>query len=171
MALVEARRATRHESADVVQPSPSNDRYLQWRARLAAKQEARRQHFETVAEPPPSPSSSWDPALLFEHDETPAPGARPAEPESAPTPRDVIDLRVAESPVLPEAFDPAVSKVVAPSRRRALAAQYTRTPRAPSPSTASTADLLRQLNEQRLTGVISEDEFKARKAELFGAQH
>jgi hypothetical protein len=150
----------------------TRDAYQEWRARLAAKHDARRGRSELPSTPAPAPR--WDPALLFE-------SARPAEsPEddvvatltgadAAPA---AIDLRTpldATGPC-PAASDPAPPPQLAavPSRPRALVSSPAGSsepgPARPSPAVA---DALRELNERRVAGAISEAQFNARKAELF----
>jgi hypothetical protein len=134
-----------------------SDAYLRWRQRLAAKQQAQRGQTDEPPKAPPNPM--WDPAHLFES----------KAPVSS---TDEVDLRtpIHPSPPSDRAADPSPEPppTAAPTRRRALVASLARSQRRsdrrPAPSIA---EALRDLNEQRLAGTISEDEFKARKAELF----
>jgi len=151
----------------VVQTNPQNDVYLQWRARLAAKQEARRQQYDPPAEPTPAPPPEWDAAQLFEHDEKPAVAARRVEPEPAPAAPEVIDLRVPAEPTMNA--EPAVPLPTDPPRRQALLERYTRRAKGLAVSSPSVAQRMRELNEQRLAGTIDEHEFKVRKADLFNS--
>lgn len=149
----------------MVQNNPQNDVYLQWRARLAAKQEARRQQYDPPAEPTPAPPPAWDAAQLFERDEKPAVHAHQIEADPAPAAPEVIDLRQPAEPTTTAA--PSVTLPTEPPRRQALLERYTRRARGLAPLAPSVAEQIRELNEQRLAGTIDEHEFKARKAELF----
>lgn len=160
----------------MIETTPRSDAYQAWRARLAAKQEERR---AAAVEPAPEPAANprWDPAAVFEpaapepapEPPAPAPPAPVAEPEVIEP--EVIELRspaidlrnpAADRPAQPRDLVPGPA--LSPSRRRALAAREAARARR---STPSVADALRQLNDERLAGTISEAEFKARKAELF----
>jgi len=147
-----------------------SDAYLSWRARLAAKQEA---HRSQEGPPKPTPNSMWDPASLFE---SKAPAPSPAG-QSAVSPES-IDLRTSPIDLTPDdqlsplaraaepSRQPRPSEV--PSRRWDLVTALVRSKRPPvRERSPSIAEELRNLNEQRLDGTITEDEFKARKAELF----
>lgn len=164
-------------------PARSDD-YLQWRQRIADRQAMRRQ-------PPPPPKAAaddrWDPAALFRSD-APAdlpldvPEVLPHQPPAASEPEThtTIDLR-AESPVIVvrgpvdidgrrQALDDDSSGSSGGARYDAVMARLHRrrpvvTTEPPSP--ASVADGVRELNRLRLEGLISEDDFKARKADLF----
>jgi hypothetical protein len=146
--------------------------YLEWRARLAAKHEARRTQEEGPPEATPNPM--WDPARLFEP-AAPAPGLE-ADPVAPPSgldaSHDAIDLRTpldltVDLDRAPEPSPPP-SPIARPPRRRALAEKYASVPRRPvHQPQPSIAEALRELNEHRVAGTISEAEFKARKAELF----
>jgi hypothetical protein len=121
----------------------------------------------------------WDPSQLFEtRTPLPVPHPAPDHPSVAPATAvevapEKIDLRVQTidvrtAPGSPRrAPQPHPEEVLA--RRRALLASVARSKRgpAPQPPQPSIGEALRDLNEQRLVGTISEDEFKARKAELF----
>jgi hypothetical protein len=101
----------------------------------------------------------WDPAHLFES----------KAPVSS---TDEVDLRTPIAPPVPSgrAAHPSSppDPTAGPSRRRALVASFARSQRrSDRPPMPSIAEALRDLNEQRLAGTISEDEFKARKADLF----
>jgi hypothetical protein len=116
----------------------------------------------------------WDPAQLFE---TRAPVPAPDHPSMAPAAAvDVapegIDLRIQTIDVRTPPGSPRRAPQPHPeevlARRRALLASVARSKRGPAPQPQpSIGEALRDLNELRLAGTISEDEFKARKAELF----
>lgn len=182
MALARAQTWTRGSplSESTFQSGSRADAYLEWRERLAAKQETRR----TQPESPPkaAPNPMWDPARLFESGSAPsdseaAPAATPAadiesRDEAIDLRTEAIDLRTplapASSPHQGSGSSSENPASPAQPRRRALVAGFQKSqPRSVPASGPSTADALRQLNEQRVNGQISEQEFKARKAELF----
>lgn len=95
------------------------------------------------------------------------PAERPAEPPApsrGSSPGSVIDVRSAR---------PRVEVAAAPTRSDGRREQYDsvmeRLKRAPQPEPDETpiADALRDLNERRLDGKITDAEFRARKAEIF----
>lgn len=156
------------------------DAYLEWRARLAAKQEARRTQPESPSNAAANPM--WDPARLFEK-----PGSPKTDPCASPAAehrveheggRERIDLRTeaidlrtplaADRPSSDGGSDRSALASSDQPRRRVLAATYLQS-RSPSSSGSgpAIADGLRELNEQRVNGTISDEEFKVRKAQLF----
>jgi hypothetical protein len=79
-----------------------------------------------------------------------------------------VDLRTPPIDLRPPAEQVQPKPTAGSSRRRALVATIARARRRPAPpAPAAIGDALRELNEQRVAGTISEEEFKARKAELF----
>jgi hypothetical protein len=152
-----------------------SDTYLQWRARLAAKQQEVRT--QTDEPPKPKPNPMWDPSRLYVF-KRPAPSPEAptvAPPRSGGTSHEDIDLRtppidlrtpVDQAPERAADASPHPRPVAVQSRRLALVARYApsqgRTSRPPEIAAA-----LRDLNERRVAGTISEDEFKAKQAALF----
>jgi hypothetical protein len=161
-----------------------SDAYLRWRERLAAKQQANRTPDES---PKAAPNPMWDPANLFPSatpgtSPPPGPIESPAAPEPGFAPPPTIDLRNPVVDLLAPLAEPRPARTADPApkpepeseplsvsaRHRALIDSYVRSRQRPEPPPKpSVADALRELNEQRVAGEISEDEFKARKAELF----
>jgi hypothetical protein len=173
--------------------SARRDAVLLWRQRIADKQAARRQPDEA---PATKPNSRWDPEALFRGDDPSrtAPDEEASRaatidlrdaPEApvAPAPPDVdvdIDLDVVAAASAPprdlrkERFDSVMARLQgSPTEQDGptadvgdLEASRGRR-RPPTVDLTPIAARLRDLNQRRLEGTITEEEFKTRKAELF----
>jgi hypothetical protein len=122
------------------------------------------------------PEVSFEPVVSFDPAPAPAPESAPAATGPAPAPplpgRPTIDLRTPLDLRTP----PAGPDRVAPGREAdaeapslALVVNRSTPQEAPAPRRhgPAVAEALRELNEQRVHGIISEKEFKRRQAELF----
>lgn len=174
-----------------VPATATRDAYLQWRQRIADRQATRRQPDE--APPPAPPTSRWDPEALFRADEA---TTVPAE-EEADRARAIDLRDRGEAPLTPPLLDPPPSPSPRPAgglrrdprkeRRDSVVARLEPPvhaprrpttgpgaveppPRKPAPASIDLTpigDALRELNEQRLDGTVTDEEFNRRKAEIF----
>jgi hypothetical protein len=167
------------------------DAYLQWRQRIADKQATRRQPDET---PTPKRNSQWDPEALFRADEPAAPSPEPApvpaptidlragaEVIVAPEPLEAAPSRPAR-PASRARRDPRAQRLQsvkarlgppAPAPERPTTGSGSVEPPPPADPASTAVDLtpigqaLRELNEERVEGTITDEEFNARKAAIF----
>jgi hypothetical protein len=167
--------------------TPRQDAYLQWRQRLADKQAARRQ----PEEPPTAKrNSQWDPEALFR----PAEPSPPA-PDEGVSREGTIDLRddartpvtascarpdVVARPMVPrrdlrqERFDSVMALIQdsttaqdAPTSEAGDVEARHGHPQSTTGEPTPISETLQELNQHRLEGIITDEEFKTRKAAIF----
>ena len=100
-------------SESTFQSGSREDAYLEWRERLAAKQQTRRTQPESP--PKPAPNPMWDPARLFEN---PGPTASDPVAEVPPAAKPVADVEHGGIDLRDEAIDLRAPSSPAPSPHR-----------------------------------------------------